>query len=395
MKNNSNLSYKTSNKGSFVTSGNYEDGLLDEQQKGAAMEIRDYLGMVRRRLWIAVALPLGALVIVIAAVFLSPRQYVTTSTVTAGAFTGAGDAQYTGPNADKSFVSDFISALKTDAVVGAVSKTTGVDPATIRGGLHADPIGAGGLATLAYRTDQPAQAQPVVRAAAKETIAFLFRGPRDLAQAQISDAQKAITDIDAEIDRFKARTGLIRSDFDYDVRVEQISALELQRIQAEVAGKDSTAARLEHVIEAKKAELAKLMPQVRAFAALSDRRDEAVRLLAAAAETVTQIDTRINAIDAGAVVVASAPTPVPRGPVAARKGAAALGAGLFLGVALVVLLESLERWRPVAAAGAQEGTAGETAEHPEAAMPDAAGLQRHQGRARARLRALCRLPAKG
>ncbi|MGH8908321.1 MAG: hypothetical protein ACRD0K_17880 [Egibacteraceae bacterium] len=313
------------------------------------MEIREYLEIVRRRLWIPVALPLCAALIVVATTLLGPQQHAATATVAAGAFTsGSGSASpYTGPNADRAFVEDVLAVLETRAAAVHIAEASEVPPSAVVQGLHASPVGDGGLVQVVYTTAQPAEAEQVARQAVRGAITLLFQPSRELAQARIDGARRAIAAVDAEIDRFVAQTGLVLPDVVYERGAERLADLQAQQAQNEAPGQGPPT-RIKAAMDAQRAELARLAPQVRAFTAMQDRRDEAVERLGDATGAVAQLDALLQALDSGRIVTVGAPVPIAQAPIALRKGAAAAGAGLFLGVALVVLLESVARRRPAA-----------------------------------------------
>jgi capsular polysaccharide biosynthesis protein len=306
------------------------------------MEIHEYLKRIRHRLWLPVALPLCAALIVTAVVLFSPQEHEVIVTVPAHALIGGEDSQYTGPNAARAFAEDFVTALETRAVISTVAEVTTVPPSAITDGLHAGPMRDGGLIQVVYRTAQPDRAQRVAHQAVKEAITLLFRPQRELGWAGINEAHEAIADIDAEIDRFRATTGLTLPDRLYERKAEQLADLQFQQAQAVAADETSTAARLGTVIARHNTELRELALQARAFTALTDQRAMAVARLEAATRSSARVDAVLTAVDAGGVVAVGAPIRISQASIILRKGAAAAGAGLFLGVVLVVLLDALD-----------------------------------------------------
>jgi hypothetical protein len=306
------------------------------------MEIHEYLKRIRHRLWLPIALPVCAVLIVTAAVLFSPQEYEVIVTVPAHALIGGEDSQYTGPSAARAFAEDFVTALETRAVVSTVAEVTTVPPSAITDGLHAGPVGDGGLIQVVYRTAQPDRAQRVAHQSVKEAITLLFRPQRELGWAGINEAHEAIADIDAEIDRFRATTGLALPDRLYERKAEQLADLQFQQAQAVAAGETSTAVRLGTVIARHNRELTELALQARTFTALTDQRAIAVARLEAAIRSAARVDALLAAVDAGGVVAVEEPIRVSQTSIALRKGAGAAGAGLFLGVVLAVLLDSVD-----------------------------------------------------
>lgn len=310
------------------------------------MEISDYLRVIKQRMRVLILLPLTAVALVVAVQLVRPQEYKATATVVVPAIIGGDDSHYTGPSAARTFVADLVAMIESPTIVTRVAEATGVPAQRIRKGISAGTVGTGGsLVEVTYRSGYRDEVEPVVRATAGEAIAFLFESSAQIAQQRVEEAEVTVEEAQEQIDEFTFRTDLLIPDRDFDRKVSQLSTLELAEIEARAAGQSSKAATIRSAIEDMEEELRELAPQVQAYAPLATRRSEAVAQLDAATQQLGQARAKVEAGRSGKVVTANVVRPIPRIQDIARKGAAALGAGLFLAAALAIWLDSVSRRR--------------------------------------------------
>ena len=308
------------------------------------MEISDYLRIIWRRLWILILVPLLAGGAVAALVLREPAKYDATATVAAPAVVGGQSAnQYSGSTGPKTFVSNFVAAITSPRIVNQVAKETSVLPRNIRDGLAAVPIGDSAIIDVTYSTSRQEQAVPVAKAAASDTIKFLFQTQVTLAKKQQAEAQKAVDDANAKLQGFYKSTGLVLPERSYDIKAQQLSSLEQRQLDAQASGNLTAASAIGQAITTRRAELSKLAPQVATYQALIDRRTQAQGRLNLVQQSVEGAVAQFNAADPAQVVTLNQAKPVSRFSSLVRKAVPAAGAGLFLAVGLVVLLEVLAR----------------------------------------------------
>src|SRR3954471_17809513 len=140
------------------------------------VEITDYLAILKRRKNILIAVPTLAVLLVVGFIVAKPKQYSAVATVAAPALVGgASTNQYSGANGPKAFVSNFEAAVTSPPIVDAVARETGASKGRVKSGLSATEIGSSSLMQIGYTTSKRNEAAKVVRAAAGDTITFLFR----------------------------------------------------------------------------------------------------------------------------------------------------------------------------------------------------------------------------
>jgi capsular polysaccharide biosynthesis protein len=308
------------------------------------VEISDYLRIIRRRLWILILVPLLAGGAVAALVIREPTKYDATATVAAPAVVGGQNAnQYSGSTGPKAFVSNFVAAITSPRIVNQVAQETSVLPGTIRDGLVAVPIGDSALIEVTYTTTRQEKAVPVAQAAASDTIKFLFQTQVTLAKQTQAEAQKAVDKANANLRKFYADTGLVLPERSYDIKSQQLATLEQRQLDAQASGNVTAASTIGQAITTQRAELSKLAPQVATYQSLVDRKTQAEGRYSAVQQTLEAAVAQSKAADPAQVLTLNKPKPVSRLSTLMRKAVPAAGAGLFLAVGLVVLLEATAR----------------------------------------------------
>jgi capsular polysaccharide biosynthesis protein len=333
------------------------------------VELYDYLTAIRRRLWIVLVVPLLAGVIVAALVLNGPTMYQSTATVAAPALVGgAGSSQYGGTTGFNAFAANFTAAVTSPRILAKVAATTGTASSELEEGLTAQRIGESSLIEVTFRTSHRERATAVAKAAASETIRFLFETQVTLARQTADEARKAVDKADADLAHFFAETGLVLPDKSYEVQAGQIASLEQQLLDLQARGETDAASHLVPAIRGRQQWLAKLAPKVATYRTLTERKQQALTRLDNLDLAVQQATAQYNAADPALTVTAGDAEQVSRGPDLLRKAAPAAGAGLFLAVGILIALELLSQRRRAAptAEAASSGLPTEPAAGPAA-----------------------------
>jgi capsular polysaccharide biosynthesis protein len=337
------------------------------------VELYDYLTAIRRRLWIVLVVPLLAGGIVAAFVLTGPTMYQSTATVAAPALVGGtGSSQYGGSNGFDAFVANFTAAVTSPRILTKVAQTTGTSSSELEEGLLAQRIGDSSLIEVTFRTTHRERATPVARAAASETIRFLFQTQVTLARQTADEARKAVTKADADLTKFFAATGLVLPDKSYEVRAGQIASLEQQQLDLQARGETDAASRLSSAIRGRQRWLAELAPKVATYRTLTERKQQALTRLDSLEQAAQQATAQYKAADPALTVTAADAEQLSRAPGLLRKAAPAAGAGLFLAVGILIALELLsQRRRAVPPVESGPGTAPAAPAVPSAVRPPA------------------------
>jgi capsular polysaccharide biosynthesis protein len=304
------------------------------------VEIDNYLGAIRRRLWILVLVPLLAASAVIAWELLRPPGYQATATVAAPAVVGGPTTnQYSGTNAPRAFVADFSGALTSPLIVNQVAEKTGAAPNAIKDSLTVSQIGDSSLVEVTYTTPERNQAVPVLNEATGATIRFLFQTQVTLAQKLVDEARKGVDKVNGELGAFYRKTGQVLPDEAYRIGAQQVADLQREQASARSRGEYSQASALESAISAKKEEVASLAPQVATYQSLVDRKSQALGRLNVLEEGLERAQAQYSAADPRSIVTIGEAQEASSLTGLVKKVVAALGAGLFLAVGIILLLE--------------------------------------------------------
>jgi capsular polysaccharide biosynthesis protein len=308
------------------------------------METVSYLSIIRRRLWVLVLVPVLAVGAVVAWELRQPPRYSATATVAAPAVVGGPSTnQYSGVNAPRAFVADFSGAVTSPMIVNQVAEKTGAAPAAIKDGLEVSQIGSSSLVQLTYTGPRRDRVASVVNESAGATIRFLFQTQVTLAQKTVGEARKAVDGANAALASFYKQTGQVLPDEAYRIAAQQVADLQREQASARAGGETTKAASLQSTIDARKAEVAKLAPQVATYQGLVERRTQALSRLNVLEEGMERAQAQYSAADPDAIVVVGQVQRASLLPALVRKAAPAAGAGLFLAVGIVLLLELLSR----------------------------------------------------
>src|SRR5262245_55742390 len=140
------------------------------------MEIIEYVGIIRKRIWLVVLIPLLAIAVAIPIVLSKPTEYAATATVAGPLLISrAPGIPYATSNGAGQFVADYVAAMTLPNVVDATATATGATQDEIRSNASAIPIGQSSLIDVRYVTTDASNAANVVRALALQTLDYMFR----------------------------------------------------------------------------------------------------------------------------------------------------------------------------------------------------------------------------
>jgi hypothetical protein len=307
------------------------------------MEIRDYVGTLRRRWWILILPPVVAGALVLAMAASTPSEFRATATVAAPSLIGTTGTAYQGSNGTKAFVADFTALVKSDRIVQKVAADTGVPAPRITRGLTVREVGTSTIMQVTFRTDRRDDAPKVAAATAGEVMKFLPRSQVDLSGSLVEQTQKSADRAQAALDEFVKTSGVVVPDRDYQIKAQQVSDLERQSLEAAARGDVDEAANIKAALPAKRAELAALAPKLSSYNALVDQRDRARDQLAEAQGSLELAVAFEKASDPASVVTVGPTREISAADAAVRKAVVAVGASLFLAIGLVALLEPAGR----------------------------------------------------
>jgi capsular polysaccharide biosynthesis protein len=308
------------------------------------VEIGDYLRVIRRRLWILILVPVLATGAVGVVLLLQPVKYRAVATVAAPALVGgSADNQYSGPGGVRVFVSNFTAALTAPQVVSKVAEQTGTSEESLRGNLSAAPILESSLIEVSYVDTNRARSPAVAKAASRETITFLFQSQVDLARRSVNTAEKGLLNAKQKLDSFITKTKIVNPEQTYQLQQQNLLSLQQRQLQAQAEGSTTIASRLGQAIQTRQAELAKLAPLVTTYRDLVQQQSDAQTRRNDLQRTLEGLLAQSRAANPDSVVTVSQPEEISRLMAFIRQGGVAFGAGLFLAIAIVFLLELLRR----------------------------------------------------
>lgn len=312
------------------------------------MEIKDHLASIRRRLWIILLVPLLAGAATVGLVLKKPQTYQATATVAVPGVVGGQDGQFSGSTGNRAFVANFVAVVQSRAIAEAVAAELEIPSGDIIGGTRTTPIGDSSIVAVTYRTERKDEAERVVTALAAKSVNFMF-DPRQgiaaaaMAQEAVDEANQAVGAAQAAIDAFVAETKLANPAQDYQIKAQQISALEQQAVETGAQGEADAAARIGAAAVAMKPQLVALGTQVARYATLVEAKQRSLAQLDEARRAQANRLTAPTSVDPASAVSVSAVRAASRTRDATQKGLAAFAAALFLVLLAVSTLESVFR----------------------------------------------------
>jgi hypothetical protein len=313
------------------------------------MEIIDYLRILRKRLWILIGIPVLGLIGVAAVVLVvKPEQYAATATVAPPALVGGSATnQYSGAGGAKLFVSDFESAATSNLILNPLSAKIHVAKATLRSGLTVAEVESSNFMNVTYTTQKngEAKAASIAQTVASNTLLYLFQTQVQIAQKLVTGAQAQVNSAQAAVTAYQTKIGVPEPDQRLQTVQTTISQLEQTQAVDQADGDTSTAANLNSSLNSLRAQQATLENEVSTFNNLQAQVTAAQTRLNGVTPTLQAAQAQFAAANPSKVIAVGQTEPVSRKSTLAKAGGVAVGAGLFLAVLLIALLEILRRAR--------------------------------------------------
>jgi uncharacterized protein involved in exopolysaccharide biosynthesis len=304
------------------------------------VEIIDFLRLSRRRVLVLVGVPVLAAAAATAMVVTASDTFSATATVSAPALVGgAAGNQYTGSQAVNQFVAAFQATAQGPTVRQSVSDATHVPGSDIAKNLSVSQIGASSVMTLTYTSQNRTSVEPVLTALTRQTLQQMFGSQVTLAEGQISAAKEDLTTANAAIVEWEQKNGMVAPEQIYQARIDQINSLLQQQTALQANGKSAGAAAVGASIATARGELAKFAPKLAEYQILAATRDAATAGLTQAQQNLVTARSQSEAADPAKVAFISGEHPVGEGPSLLSTVLPITGAGVFVAVVLVAILE--------------------------------------------------------
>jgi uncharacterized protein involved in exopolysaccharide biosynthesis len=313
------------------------------------VEIVDFLGAARRRLWVLLGVPVLAAVATTALVLSAPTKYTATTTVTAPALVGGAEGnQYTGSQAVGQYAAAFQAIAAGPAVRREVSEQTGIPAGRIGEGTTVEQVGASSVMIISYVDTDRAMVTPVAQAVTEQTLKTLFASQVTLAKAQVESTRKSLGEANAAIASWEKKNRMVDPDRVYSSTVDQINSLTQQQASLRANGNLAGAAALDASIATARSGMSKFGPLLAEYHTLTASRDSLVATLTATQQRLQSALGQQGAADPAVTTFTSGDRAVNPDAGLLTKVLPVTGAAVFAAVALVVILEMLSRSRALA-----------------------------------------------
>lgn len=304
------------------------------------VEVIDFLATARRHWLLLLGVPVLAAALTIGYVLLTPVVWTATATVSAPALVGGQfGAQYSGSQAINQYVAQFQSIATGPTVRKEVTRTVKIAPSDMVDGLSVDPVGASSMMTITYESTDLTTVEPVIKEVASSTLDMLFGQQVSLAEAVVSNAMTAVNDATAAIAKWEATQGIIAPEDVYRERLAQMSSLEEQAVMLTIQGNTAGAAAARSGAAAIKTDLKRFAPLLGEYRSLVSARDAAASSLSSAQQALQSAQAQRLAADPAKVVFTTDVAAADRMDTLFRLVPPITGAGVFLAVVLVMIIE--------------------------------------------------------
>lgn len=310
------------------------------------MELIDYLRIAKRRLWVLILVPILAGVGVGAAVILAPLHYRATVTVTPSALVGGNPGnQYSGSQAVSQYVSMFQSTAMGPKVAAAVSSKTGIKRAQLSAGLAVTQVGASSVMTVSYTGRAKHIVGPVATAVSEATLNTMFASQVKLAEAGVTSAKNNLVATNDAIAAWGRKNHVVDPDAAYQAQLNRINGLLQQQATLQANGNAAAAAALSGAIATARAGLTRYGPLLASYHTLTAEQTSAETALTNAQQSLQQVRSQLGAADPSQVVFTGGTHAVSRRSSLLTEVIPAIGAGVFLAVFLVAIIELVAQAR--------------------------------------------------
>lgn len=300
------------------------------------MSISNYLWAIRRRLWLPIAAPLLAAAVTAGFLYIQPESYQALATVIVPSLSVKGYST----SAVTQYVSSFKDVLTSAPVVAQVSQDTGASKKDLVAGLSATTNTASSNVILVTFTGRRrSQVVAVAQAAAIDSLDALLRPQQQKGQLEETASQTALDTATQAVSQFALLSGHLFPDVDYKIKSSEVSALEVQLLQAKLANDKARVRGLTPIVNARIAALKVLAADVIQYQALVQARTGAESAHTRAVIDLNSVNAEVASDHAVGSVTVSFLGHVSRLPVILRFSAVAAAVALLLALGLVILLE--------------------------------------------------------
>lgn len=321
------------------------------------MDLSYFLHVLRRRLWILVLVPVLAAAAVTGLVLTQKPKFSATAVVAAPALVGGSTQnQYTGSAGAKDYLANFTAAASSPLVTSQVATQTGTSKGAVASCLSVAPIGASTLLDVTCTTTKKSVAGPIAQADASDTLKFLFSTQANLAQGTVQQAQTNLQSANQALLQFENTNGVLL-DQTYANQETLVNQLQQEQDNEIANGHATSAASVTGQISAARARLAQLVPLVAKYDQLTAARSDAQSRYDNAVANSRAATVQLGAADPTKAVSVGDTTKASRVSTIVTYAAPAFGAGLFLAIVAVIVLELLARRRS-AGSGTGSGSSG-------------------------------------
>lgn len=305
------------------------------------MEIRDYLLIIRRRLWVLVAVPVVAALVAMVIFIGRPQQWQSKVEVSVPTL-----AQNTTSGAVAVYVADFKEYLTTVPVLDQVARDNpGVTRKSIKNGLSASEVGTSDLLTVTFTGHHKGTVEGVARSAAAATLNQSSSPQLGDAKAAVQLAQQRYGQAQAALSQFvNTQSGGLPTD-QYREKLANLDALKLAASQARLDLDIPKANGLDAQIPQAQAAINTLLPQVQTYQQLSDQQQQAGSALSSALVRVQDAQSQSVSGKIASTLRSTSPTKVDKAKTTLTSVAIAAGVGLILAALYVTFGELMAAGR--------------------------------------------------
>ncbi len=182
------------------------------------MEIRDYLRAIRRVLWLVIAVPIVAALLVGGFIETQPSSYQANAYAVVPAITANGISQ----SAASQYADTFKDVLTSQQVIPVVAQKYGISQAELVDGLSSSTTTASSnlitVVLVGKRTNdkQPQPLEQAVREATVDTLNAIAEPQLVQAQNEVTNAQTLLANADTAITNFDASYGNVSPQVSYN-----------------------------------------------------------------------------------------------------------------------------------------------------------------------------------
>ncbi|MEO3936289.1 Wzz/FepE/Etk N-terminal domain-containing protein [Dermatophilaceae bacterium Soc4.6] len=314
------------------------------------MEILEYLRVARRRWWVLVLVPVVAAALAAAFILLQPSTFTATATVNSGALVGNDGSPFSGTQAAQSFVSAFQAASSNPSVKAKVATATGVSPSDQTDGVTVTPVGSSSDVQVVYSGLTAKKTSAVVSETARQSLDLIFSSRAAAATATRDRAVQAAQEANAAIAALAVKYKIADPPRAYQAALSQVGSLQQQQAQLRASGNAAGAAAMDAPIASAQSSLARYIPILAEYNNLAATQAATQQDLAATQAQYRMGVSLQSAAQGDSIIYVGQALPTSRLSALVTTVIPVFGAGIFLGILLVVLLEVISRLRQAARA---------------------------------------------